>query len=64
MAAEETGLQIHMGKTKCLSNLETNEGGHVEVAGNRIEILPFSASAEYLGRLLSLDSLHDTEIAS
>jgi hypothetical protein len=63
-AAAEVGLQIHMGKTKVLSNSNENTGGHILMKGKSIEVVSFSSSTEYLGRLLTMDSLHDTEISN
>jgi hypothetical protein len=60
-AAADTGLQIHLGKTKILSNSSTNNGGSLMASGRKIDIVPYSGSTEYLGRLLTLDALHDTE---
>ena len=62
--AGKVGLEIHPDKTKIMNN---GIGIHqnvceVEVAGRTIEILPRDQSAMYLGRLLNLGSLHDTEL--
>ena len=50
------------GKTKISTNLKDSNGGHAMAAGRKIDILPYSAATEYLGRMLALDSLHDSEV--
>jgi hypothetical protein len=56
---------IHMGKTKVLTNTpdeERNEPSHMEVQGERVDIMGVDASTKYLGRALSFGLLHETEI--
>jgi hypothetical protein len=62
--ATAAGLQIHFGKTTILSNSPDNKGGKHKLKCGEIEILPFSGSVAYLGRTLSCDDQHDTEIAA
>eukprot|EP00973_Karenia_brevis_P066961 9311015-Karenia_brevis.AAC.1 len=63
-ACAGVGLEFHMGKTKILSN--TLEGvatpGQMWIGGAKVEILPFTGSTMYLGRLLSMSALHDVEL--
>jgi len=64
----KVGLEIHIGKTKVLTS--ENQGGeeemeearHLEVRGNKIEILKKDGLTMYLGRLLSLQNPHDVEL--
>ena len=54
-----------MGKTKILANSfahSATTSGHLKIKGKQIEILPTNGSTMYLGRLLCMSSLHDTEI--
>lgn len=54
-----------MGKTKVLSNIEDErrEGlDYIEISGHKVDILKLGESTKYLGRALSFESLHDTEI--
>lgn len=32
--------------------------------GKRVEIIPFTSATEYLGRMVTMDSRHDTEISN
>lgn len=59
VAARGVGLELHFGKTKVLTTLETT--GSVEVDGTHVKIVQ---TTEYLGRLLSCHDLHTVEIAS
>ena len=64
-ASKRVGLEIHMGKTKALSNIEDErrEGlDYIEVSGHKVDILKHGDSTKYLGMALSFESLHDTEI--
>eukprot|EP00973_Karenia_brevis_P060616 8430276-Karenia_brevis.AAC.1 len=63
-AASTTGLQIHMGKTKALTNCPGHGGNTLKVLGSRVSILHEDDSTEYLGKRLSLTSVHDTEISA
>jgi hypothetical protein len=64
-ACGEVGLELHMGKTKILANEWAHSGTtskHVAVSGHKIEVLPLGGTTMYLGRLLSLDTIHETEL--
>ena len=65
-AAQPTGLEIHPGKTKILHNVRTrrprNRPEHVVINGNNIEVLPFSATQKYLGRLVTFSEPTTTEV--
>ena len=64
----KVGLEIHMGETKVLTS--ENQGGeeemeearHLEVRGNKIDILKKDGPTMYPGRLLSLQNPHDVEL--
>ena len=62
--ASKVGLSIHPGKTKILNNGvgQAQKQKSVEVNGRNIEILGRDSSTMYLGRLLNLCELTDTEI--
>jgi hypothetical protein len=64
-AARNVGLEIHMGKTKILSNLEDElrKGpNYIQIAGHRVDILKHTEMTKYLGRALTFGDLHDVEI--
>ena len=64
-AAKRVGLEMHMGKTKVLSNVEDEdrEGtSYINIGGSQEEILLLMGSSMYLGRLLCLEALHDEEV--
>ena len=62
-SARGVGLEIHMGKTKVLTNEDTNKSSSLRINGCKdVEILKGSASTEYLGRKLCFGALHDTEV--
>ena len=58
-ASISVGLELHMGKTKILSN--SGATGYIEINGSRICIVD---STEYLGRLLSFTDTHRVEVDS
>eukprot|EP00973_Karenia_brevis_P085729 11892679-Karenia_brevis.AAC.1 len=60
--AEQVGLQMHMGKTKILTNMARLSGGRLLVRDAAIEILPASASTDYLGRSLCFQDFHNVEL--
>ena len=64
--AAKVGLKLHMGKTKILSSRTERRGclsqRHVEVLGEKVEILPWSEGTMYLGRMMQFDKFHDVEI--
>ena len=64
IAAANFGLEIHETKTKMLLNGFGSKTSlkNVQVEGKTIEILEDSESTMYLGRLLCLGDLHDTEL--
>eukprot|EP00973_Karenia_brevis_P094752 12424006-Karenia_brevis.AAC.1 len=55
-----------MGKTKVLSNGfgRMARAGHIDIRGEKIEILPPEGSTAYLGRALCLTDIHGIEIRS
>ena len=63
-ATREIGLEMHNGKTKILrmDGCVQNSSAFMEVAGMKIEVLSKGSSTMYLGRLLSVDAVHDTEL--
>ena len=64
--AAAVGLEIHMGRTKFMSNVEARSGASaansITVRGHEVEILRFSDATTYLGRKLCFKEFHDTEI--
>jgi hypothetical protein len=56
-AAMQVGLELHMGKTKVLTN--TGSTGYLDVAGDRVDIVE---STEYLGRTLSFRDSQSVEV--
>ena len=64
-ASSEVGLQIHLGKTKLLSNIPDAERGYlkkIEVAGGEVEVVPYEDAVMYLGRSLSLGRMQEEEL--
>ena len=53
-----------MGKTKISNNIVGNTGGHMIIFGKKFDVLPFTSFTDYLGRSLTMDTSHDTEIAN
>lgn len=55
-----------MGKTKILSTRSDRRGclaqRHVEVLGEKVEVLPEDEGTLYLGRMLKFKNFHDAEI--
>ena len=66
IAAKSRGLELHPDKTKIISSLTRRSGrnraSHVQVNGMNIEFLPYSSSVKYLGRKISFDTCHTTEV--
>ena len=58
-AAMQVGLELHMGKTKVLTN--TGAAGYSDVARDRVDIVE---STEYLGRTLSFRDSQPVEVGS
>ena len=67
-AARARGLELHPDKTKIISNVTRKRGRscakHVEVLDRRIAVWPFSASVKYLGRKITFDCCHPTEVSN
>jgi len=62
--AGKFGLKLHMGKTRVLTNCGLNRPAHITCCGQQIQVLDASQSERYLGRKLSTDDYHDTELAN
>ena len=64
--AAKVGLTLHMGKTKILSSRSERRGclaqQHVDVLGEKVEVLPGTEGTLYLGRMLDFSNFHDAEI--
>ena len=65
--AGEVGLQLHMGKTKILSNARVRRGlsaaKQVKVGTEEVEILPVDESTMYLGKKFCMgEKHHDVEL--
>ena len=64
--AAKVGLIVHMGKTKVMYNGVGCKGGaipgHIDLNGERVEVLNGDEAIMYLGRALNLQDFHDTEI--
>ena len=56
------GLKVHLGKTNILSNDPDNNGGTLKLSTGVVDIIPYSGSAVYLGKTLSLGQLHGAEV--
>ena len=61
VAASIVGLQLHMGKTKVLTNT-AQIASHIQVDAETVEILQPGGCTMYLGRNLSLSSQHEVEL--
>ena len=64
LEAAKYGLRLHMGKTKVLTNCLSNRPSSITCCTQQIQVLDPSQAERYLGRKLSMDSYHDTEIAN
>ena len=60
--ARDAGLNIHIGKTKCLTNDGINKTWSLRADGANVEILSGAGVVDYLGRRLCLGNLHDAGI--
>ena len=62
--AGAVGLELHMGKTKILSNGigPATRRTEADIDGQKVEVLSPTDSTMYLGRALSLRNTHETEI--
>ena len=62
------GLELHPDKTVILSNLSHRRGrqaGRIATVGGRqVKILPYHENTKYIGRKLTFDDQHTTEITS
>ena len=58
-AVARVGLELHMGKTKVLTNQVSKRGDSLTVRGHAIHIVE---STGYLGRVLTFTEMHDAEI--
>jgi hypothetical protein len=58
-AVREVGLEMHLGKTKVLTNQAVVPGEVVQIKGHGIKIVE---SVEYLGRLLTFTDMHAVEM--
>ena len=56
------GLKLHAGKTKILTNESTSRQTPVSCGGQDVHILQEGESEKYLGRKLSIDEFHNTEL--
>ena len=63
--AAKYGLRMHLGKTKILSNIPPEERPEsLKVGATSIEVLKEGVAERYLGRKLTLDHFHATELAN
>ena len=60
--AGRAGLELHMGKTKTLSNEAGAAGGTLKVASGAVDILPRDGATDYLGKRLGMHDLHGVDI--
>ena len=62
--AVKFGLKIHTGKTAVLTNAEGNRPDSVKCGVADVKVVPRGGTEKYLGRKLSIDKLHETEVAN
>ena len=62
--AAKYGLKLHMGKTKALTNVMLRRPSYITCCEQQIQVLDASQSERYLGRKLSTDEYHDTELSN
>ena len=60
--ASKFGLKMHAGKTKILTSVASLRHSPVSCAGKDVQILQAGESERYLGRKLSTDDYHNTEL--
>ena len=64
--AAQFGLELHLDKTKLLSNLKRRVGRNarknVAFNGMTVEVVPFHGHAKYLGRMMTFGSFHSVEL--
>ena len=58
-AVTRVGLELHMGKTKILTNQVVESKGSIQVESHEIKIVE---STEYLGRVLTFTAMHEAEV--
>ena len=64
-ASAAVGLSVHPDKTKVLTNVGRGRGkDNIDLEAGRFSVIPREESVQYLGRCLSMASLHDTELDS
>ena len=63
-AQDQSLVRVQENATKVLTNAHENDQKELTVKGQKVEILPSSGSTMYLGRLLSMESPHDTELGN
>ena len=61
-STEAVGLGIHRDKTKILRNQEKEKKKEITVDNIKIEVLPKSDSARYLGQRITLEGQETEEI--
>ena len=62
--AAKYGLKIHTGKTVVLTNASGPCPAVMDLHGQHVQIVSGTASQKYLGRLLSMDEPHQTELSN
>lgn len=60
--ASKFGLKMHAGKTKVLTNDATSRQYSVSCAGKDVQLLQKGESEKHLGRTLSIEEYHSTEL--
>eukprot|EP00973_Karenia_brevis_P033332 4597982-Karenia_brevis.AAC.1 len=63
--SEECGLVLHPDKSKILTNATRargRQGKHAIVGHMNIEVLDLSSGTKYLGRQITFDNPHETEL--
>jgi hypothetical protein len=61
--AKKFGLILHPGKTKILTNADGKRPNHIDCDGQLVEILKEGGAERYLGRKLTIDDYHKTEVS-
>ena len=62
--ASKYGLKIHAGKTLVLTNAPPPRLVCTPLQGGLVQVLDIKGSQKYLGRKLSIDDLHQTELSN
>ena len=59
-------VELHPDKTKILTNISQRRGRNarstVDIAGKKVDVLKYSDNTKYLGRKLTYDNYHKTEV--